>query len=148
MATFERLGKPGTNSNLQVRWACKMSGNWEYFLHLIFLSSLPAYEYLMLWLVYEWVINTSTHREQNWENVCFHGFCLTTVLLGTEQNSRCMEELPMRCSSCKSHGKFSFEYYLSFHGWLVVVSGHFSVLMDRAYKQIALMQQVIFFSSS
>lgn len=64
-----------------------MSGAWEYSLPLIFPSSVPAYEYWILWLVDEWFINTSTHTEQNRENVCFHDFCLTTILLETEQNS-------------------------------------------------------------
>lgn len=39
-----------------------MSGSWECFLHLVFLSSIPAYEYWMFWLVYEWFINTSIPR--------------------------------------------------------------------------------------
>lgn len=126
--------------------ACKMSGAWEYSLPLIFASSVPAYEYWILWLVDEWFINTGTHAEQNRENVCFHEFCLTTVLLETEQNSGCMGGLPMRCSCCKSHGKFNFEWCFTFHEWLVVTF----VLWwaDHVRRLVSSSRTLILFSSS
>lgn len=115
-----------------------MSGAWEYSLPLIFTSSVPAYEYWILWLVDEWFINTCTHAEQNRENVYFHEFCLTTVFLETEQSSECMGALPMRCSCHKSYGKFNFGWYFTFHEWLVVT---FVLLMGRACEEIGFMQQ-------
>lgn len=106
-----------SRTSLQDEWSLGMfvSFTWFSYIQSLLLWILNALT--SLWMIHQ---HKRTHAEQNWENVCFCGFCLTTLLLQTEQNSRYKEGLLTRYSCCKSHGRFNFEYYFSFYEWLVV----------------------------
>lgn len=104
-----------SRTSLQDEWSLGMFPSLEFPIFkpcLWILNALTS-----LWMIHQ---HKCTHAEQNWENVCFRGFCLTTLLLETEQNLRYKDGLLTRYSCCKFHGKFNFDHYFSFHEWLVV----------------------------